>query len=619
MTKLLEESRRTAARLRILAEASERFAEAGLDLAALLREVTRKIADDVGDMAVVWMLSGDTTSLDPLAMRHRDPQSHEVLVEMLRAAQTRPEDGLLGRAMATKQTLFLPRTSSGDVLAGLSLDARPHGGRLGIHSLIVVPLKGRSRAVGSLVVARSRGSSAHTEADKELVEDLARHAGFAIENALLFEREKAARRVAEGARERLTLLADASTILGSSPDVEATVESLARLVLPGFADLCMVDLMDPDEERWHVALAHVDPRKERLLRVARGRLDDGHRDGRALAPIEERRPLLNQHLAAEESRKEGDSPAPPRADDEIRQALRQSGVRWSILVPLWARGRPLGMISFGREIDGPPYTEEDLTWADELGRRVAVVIDNARLFQNAQQAVRVRDEFLGIAGHELKTPLTALQLSLQGLARLPGLGGAGGSGSTPDVASRRLGSCLRQVDRLGKLTNELLDVARIKAGRLSLQRESVDLVALTREVIARMADELARAGCLVALQADDVLVGCWDRERIDQLLTNLISNAAKYGKGKPIALVLRRTDGAAELAVRDEGIGVAPEDQTRIFERFERAVSERNYGGLGLGLWIVRQIVEVHGGVVRVESAVGQGSTFTVDLPLSAA
>ncbi|AKT38766.1 uncharacterized protein CMC5_029120 [Chondromyces crocatus] len=607
---LLEETRRTAMRLRIIAEASERFAEVGLDLSALLREVARKITDEIGDMVVVWMLADDGGALEPAAMRHRDPQSHEALVELLRAVRLQPDEGLNGRAMAAGQSIFLPRTSTADVLAAISTNPRAHPGRLGMHSLIVLPLVGRGCAFGTLVVARSRGSAVFSEVDRELLEDLSRRAGVAIENALLFAKEREARRAAEVARERLTLLADATTLLGSSLDVEATVESLARLVLPGFADLCMVDLLDLDGGRWHVALAHVDPRKERLLRVARGRLDDGERSCASHSTLEERRPLLDQHLP----RVDGGDGGPPslREDDELLVALRQAGVRWSILVPLWARGRPVGMISFGREV-GAAYTDEDTTWADELGQRVAVVIDNTRLFQHAQQAVRVRDDFLGIAGHELKTPLTALQLSLQGLARLPSVAGAGGE---QNVASRRLGSCLRQVDRLGKLTNELLDVSRITSGRLSLHLESVELTALARDVLARMADELARAGCDVRLRVEGELVGHWDRARVDQILSNLLSNAAKYGKGRPIELSLRRGEGTAQLVVRDEGIGVAPEDQGRIFERFERAVSERNYGGLGLGLWIVRQIVEVHGGAVRVDSAVGQGSTFTVELPL---
>lgn len=575
---LVEESRRSAARLRVLAEASQLFAEASLELPALLEAVARKIADELGDMLVIWLIAEDGSSLVPAAMRHRDPAGQALLTELLRVARLRPGEGL--------------------------------NARLGAHSVLLTPLSGRGSAFGTLMAARAAGSAPYTEADRDLLEDLARRAGLSIESALLYERERLARREAEQARERLTLLADASTILGSSLDVESTVDSLARLVLPCFADLCMVDLTDPDGELRLAALAHVDPAKERLLRLARER-PAAHRAARpaplaaplpAQLPTDDRRPLLNCHL----------TPAP--GDHELLQALRRAGARWSILVPLWARSRPLGVLVFGREGGGPAYTEEDLTWADELGRRVAVVIDNTLLYQHAQKAVRLRDDFLGIAGHELRTPLTALQLSLQSLARLPAM-----ERGANDVAARRLASCLRQVDRLGRLINELLDVSRITAGRLSLQPEAVDLVALTRDVLARMADELARAGCPVALDAieGERLWGRWDRERIDQVLTNLLTNAAKYGRGKPITVSVRRHEGTARLSVRDEGIGIAPEDQARIFERFERAVSERNYGGLGLGLWIVRQIVGAHGGEVRVKSALGEGATFIVDLPFS--
>ena len=130
-----------------------------------------------------------------------------------------------------------------------------------------------------------------------------------------------------------------------------------------------------------------------------------------------------------------------------------------------------------------------------------------------------------------------------------------------------------------------------------------------------MSEDLARAGCDVAIHADTPLVGRWDRMRLDQIVTNLLSNALKYGKGKPVTLEVHRVGEGVSLSVRDQGIGIAIEDQARIFDRFERAVSQRNYGGLGLGLWIVHQIVEALGGTVTVQSSKGNGATFTVELP----
>lgn len=232
----------------------------------------------------------------------------------------------------------------------------------------------------------------------------------------------------------------------------------------------------------------------------------------------------------------------------------------------------------------------------------------------AEEAIRVRDEFLSIASHELRTPLTSMQLVVHALRSAFERGTA----ITPETGTRLLENIERQTRRLERLTTELLDVSRLAAGRLQLQRERVDLAVLCGEVVGRFREELARSGSMVALRssvAPPAPVGHWDRSRIDQVVANLLSNAIKYGEGRPIEVEVRAGERAAWISVRDHGIGIAPEDFGRLFDRFERCVSPRNYGGLGLGLFIVREIVDMHGGRVTVTSAPGEGSTFTVELP----
>ena len=174
---------------------------------------------------------------------------------------------------------------------------------------------------------------------------------------------------------------------------------------------------------------------------------------------------------------------------------------------------------------------------------------------------------------------------------------------------------LRQAARLIRLNTELLDVSRIHADRLPLELADVDLGAVAREVIAQFKPDLARAGCSVSLRDGGRIVGLWDRSRVDQIVTNVLANAIKFGAGKPIEISLGEEAGTARLAVRDHGIGIDPAHHAQIFERFERAVSDRHYGGLGLGLYISRKIAEAHGGVILVKSAPGAGATFTVELP----
>ncbi|MCU1280697.1 MAG: sensor signal transduction histidine kinase, partial [bacterium] len=179
----------------------------------------------------------------------------------------------------------------------------------------------------------------------------------------------------------------------------------------------------------------------------------------------------------------------------------------------------------------------------------------------------------------------------------------------------RMRTVKRQLDRLEQLINALLDVSRVGVGRLELQLEKVDLVEVANEVLARLRDEAARQNVALNLEAPSAAVGIWDRSRVDQVLTNLVTNAIKYGQGKPVDVSITSDGEKAEVRVSDRGIGVAAEQQERIFGKFERAASQRNYGGLGLGLWITRELVGLMHGQVRVDSTPGQGATFIVSLP----
>jgi signal transduction histidine kinase len=240
----------------------------------------------------------------------------------------------------------------------------------------------------------------------------------------------------------------------------------------------------------------------------------------------------------------------------------------------------------------------------------AAVSERRRAEAEAREAVRARDEFLSIASHELKTPLTSLQLQIESLAvKLKA------ALSLPAALSTKLQTILRQTRRLGELIDNLLDVSRITSRRLDLQLEEVDLAALVKDVAARAEERLAQAGSPLELEVVGPVWGYWDKQRLHQVIDNLLANAIKYGAGKPITISLKASAEAAVLMIRDQGIGIAPEDQARIFQRFVRAVSPQQYGGFGLGLWIARQIVERLGGGIRVTSEPNQGSTFTVALP----
>jgi signal transduction histidine kinase len=228
----------------------------------------------------------------------------------------------------------------------------------------------------------------------------------------------------------------------------------------------------------------------------------------------------------------------------------------------------------------------------------------------ALEAVRVRDDFLAVAAHELRTPLTSLLLHVQLLERA-----LDGGRLEPGPARRGIKAARDQARRLSTLIDGLLDVARLASKRLVLEPEDLDLRAVVEHLLAMMAPDFQRAGCAVSLDAPEPVTGRWDRVRIEQVLTNLLTNAIKFGAGRPIEVQVTATAARASISVRDHGIGISPADQARIFERFERAVSSRHFGGLGLGLHISAQIIRAHQGEMHVQSEPGQGARFLIELP----
>jgi PAS domain S-box-containing protein len=406
--------------------------------------------------------------------------------------------------------------------------------------------------------------------------------------------------------EALQLLAEAGEVLASSLDADVTLTNAANLAVSSLADWCAVEVVQADGTLKQLAVAHVDPAKVELAREYRRRYptrpDADHGIARVLR-------TGRSEIIAEITDEMMDAGV---EGPEQRRDLRELGIASAMIVPLVARGATFGAMTYISAEPGRKYGPDDLSTAEELARRAAGAIENARLYRDAQEAVRIRDEFMSIASHELKTPLTSLQLQVQHMLRLAR---RAPRDALPPALGEKLELVARQANRLSKLVEELLEISRLNAGKMALELEEVDLSALVREIVARFGEDIARSGCTVTLDADDGVSGRWDPSRLDQIVTNLVSNALKFGRGGPIEIRVKGDGERAHLVVTDHGIGIAPADQARIFERFERLVSHRQYGGFGVGLWITRKSVQAMNGTIDVESRVGEGTTFTVLLP----
>ena len=404
------------------------------------------------------------------------------------------------------------------------------------------------------------------------------------------------------AERRARFLAEAGELLSASLEADQILRDLARLVVPTIADLCIVDARGADGTLRRVEVIHADPSLAALAEVLRVP-DDG-----AALPLS-RVPALHQatlHL--------------PDHLSPLGEALQAHGASAYISVPLLARGEILGALYLIAAAGRHEYGNDDLDLATDLARRAALAVDNARLYQQAQQATRTRDDVLGIVSHDLRNPLNTIQMSSSFMLDLIGPDGVtipgSAEGAPPVSLDRHFSVILRAARRANALIEDLLDVTRIDARHLA-----VDLV----EVVASsLMDEAVLDAAPLAADRSIDLSHAWhdgdvtvmaDRGRIAQVFSNLVGNALKFTpKGGRIDLQGRMVDDEVIFSVADTGSGIPAEDVPRLFDRFWQAQHARR-AGAGLGLYITKGIVEAHGGRLSVESTVGKGTTFSFTLP----
>lgn len=495
----------------------------------------------------------------------------------------------LSRAIREGTPLWLESPQA--VAAELDED---RAGALTLGAVVALPLVTRS-AVGGIAFGFTTARPFPPD-ERRLLSTIASQCALALERAFLFQEERTL-------RERFELFAEASALLSSSLDHRTTLKTLARIAVPRLGDWCGVEILNDDGSSEMVAVEHVDQALvARVLEHCRRRERPHHVPAWLSSVLRTGEPELYAELTDELLAALAD-------DDEQLRMARELGLRSAIVAPLIARGSCVGAMILVSSRPGRRYGERDVAVVQKLANRAGLAVDNARLYEAAQAAIHARDEFLSVASHELKTPLTSMELQVDYAIRAQERGDP--SASRPE----RLKKVAKQIRRMSSLVEQLLDVTRIQAGRFPLDLADFDLGALAGEVLAGFEELAARTKTSLSLHVEGDVSGQWDRNRLDRVIANLVGNAVKYGAGRPVCVELVGLGDVVRLAVADEGPGVAEADQKRIFERFERASSVYHYGGLGLGLWITREIVRAHGGVVSVASRRGEGARFVVELP----
>ncbi|MDI3287443.1 ATP-binding protein [Polyangium sp. 15x6] len=560
--RLRAEAERAHGRMALLAEASRKLAAASLDVEPTLAAVVELAVPALGRWCAIVLPEGALANGRPtIAATHESPTIAESLCPLLRHYLPSPDDPLgFTEVLRSGEPLLAPDIPDEALRAAARDEAHLALLRaLGATPRLLVPLKVKGRTLGVLAIGVKSLDAHVSPEDQALVEELGRRCATALENTQLYgEAQEALRRKEES----LALL---DTLFTTAPVGLAFLDKEMRYVRSNRALAVSIHRRSPEAEVGltpRQAIPELAPRVERYIRSV---LDTGE-------------PLVGVEISAR---------VPATPDHDRHWLASYYPVRT-------ARGELLGV----------GVVVVDLTEQ----KRAEVV--RAKLYQEAQEAIRVRDDFLSIASHELKTPLATLTLRLEQIARrlrdgLP-------------VDKEPIVRALAQVGRLTALTNDLLDVSRIAEGRLTIRAEQVSLADLAREAVANAAISLQKHAIVMVEPFDDLVV-IGDRSRLAQVIANLLDNAVKYSpSGGTIRVALAKRDSQALLSVTDPGIGIPKEQQGMLFERYFRA---RNapitaYGGLGLGLYISRDIVERHGGRIWMESEVGQGSTFTVALPL---
>lgn len=487
----------------------------------------------------------------------------------------------------------------GDALGEPLLESyRPVFASEGVRALAFFPLLHRGRVIGKFMLYHAE-PHVFERGEIELAQTIAGQIGFGIARVraeLELQRE----------RDRLAFLAEASTSLASSLDYQATLGHIAQLVVAQFADWCTIDVRDEDGELRRLFVTHRDPsRGEAVERMKQ--LLTRNRSGVIQHVIDTGEPSLTPLIdwASFRARYADDPEA-----IEISEAL---GAASYMIVPLIAAGRSFGAISMISADPQRIFGPSDLELACEVGRRAAYAIDNARLYRQAHEANRAKDEFLATLSHELRTPMTAT-LGWAAMLKMQEL---------PETMRLAVDTIERSTRAQAKLIDEILDVSRIVTGKLQLAIAPMRIRPIVEAALEAIRPSIVAKG--IELEADfSEITGqpLGDGERLQQVISNLLSNSVKFtpAGGAIRVSVEQPSPDQVNIVVRDTGCGVPRKFLPYIFERFRQADSStsRTHGGLGLGLAIVKSIVELHGGSVLAESeGEGKGATFTIALPIA--
>jgi PAS domain S-box-containing protein len=600
----IDNQKRNQQQERFLALASQTFAAASLDLQTVLDTITRLASEFTGDVCVLSLLSEDGQWLDPVSFYHSESEVREFVSELLKSYPRRADEGIGGRVMQTGEPLLMPVASEQEYRAAIKPEYQRYLDRFRVRSTLLVPLKVRGQAIGVLSLTRNHPGEAHTLDDQSWFQDLADRAAMAIANARLYQQAQQARQQAEETADRTARLQSVTAALSESLTpaqvAEVIVDQSLAVLNASSAIVAILDENGTELEIVHSFGYQQDfPQAWRRFPIT--------------TPVPLAQAVRTGEPIWEESTQERIARYPHLAD--VYAQLNYAA--W-ISLPLMVEGRAVGGVSINFA-QFSPLSDDDRAFMLALAQQCAQAIVRAQLYEaerqardEAEAANRIKDEFLAVLSHELRSPLNPI-LGWVKLLRSRNL--------DEKAVDRALDTIERNAKLQTQLIEDLLDVSRILQGKMVLNVCPVNLATVIEAALETVRLAAQTKGISIQLMLDpEVGPVAGDSGRLQQIVWNLLSNAVKFTpSGGQVEVRLQQVGDGAQIQVKDTGKGISPEFLPHVFECFRQADSKttRQFGGLGLGLAIVRHLTELHGGTVRAESSgEGQGATFTVQLPL---
>ncbi|MBW4500127.1 MAG: PAS domain S-box protein [Scytonema hyalinum WJT4-NPBG1] len=604
------ELKRVEQQERFLAQASQTFAAASLDLQTVLNTITRLVSEYTGDVCVLSLLSLDGQWLEPVSVYHVDPQVRQFVNELLSSYPRRVDEGIGGQVMQTGEALLMPVTSQEELRAVIKPEYQRYLERFKVYSTLLVPLKVRGQAIGVLSLTRNHPGEPHNTNDQTLFQNLADRAAMAIANAQLYQQAQLSRQQAEQTADRNARLLSVTAALSESltpPQVAKVIVEQSTAVLNACS--AMMAILNKNGTELEIVYSVGYPQDIGEWRCF---------------PITTQVPLAEAVRTGEPIWEESTEARVARYPHLAEYYAQCNYASW-ISLPLMVEGRAVGGISLNFT-QFSPLSDDDRAFILALAQQCAQAIVRAQLYEAEQQALaaavreaarsaaanRTKDEFLAVLSHELRTPMNPIL----GWTKLLREG---------KLNASKTAAALETIERNAKLQvqliEDLLNISRILQGKLSLNTCPVNLES-TIEAALKTVDLAAQAKAIQIQTHFESDVGnvLGDATRLQQVIWNLLSNAIKFTpNGGRVEIHLKQVEKQAQIVVSDTGKGINPDFLPYVFDYFRQADSSitRTFGGLGLGLAIARHIVELHGGTIQAESpGEGQGATFTVRLPL---